>query len=100
MLAPELIKELKLIAFAGNNKAKPSNRVAALSSLARCHVDLDRVKNELYSISTDASTPDSVRIRAIDLLDKLDIQTKPVELDEADKESLARDLMKQYVRTA
>lgn len=97
MLAPELIDELKLIAFC--DAAKPVNRVGACASLARNGIELDKVKTTLFTISTDITTPDAVKIRAIDLLDKLKIDVSPKELSSHEATQLAQDLMEQYVGT-
>lgn len=97
MISPELENELKLIAYC--DVAKPANRVAALSSLARNGIDLKRVRETLYSIATDISTPDSVKIRAIDLIDKLDISTAPKELEAEDAKALEQSLLDKYVGT-
>lgn len=98
MITEELVNELKLIAYA--EAAKPVNRVAALSSLARNGIDRDKVRNTLYSIATDIDTPDAVKVRAIDLLDKLEVYTAPKEIKQEQLESLEKTLMEQYVRTA
>lgn len=97
MLAPELIDELRLIAYF--DMAKPVNRVGALASLARNGVDTRRVRDTLYSLATDSITPDSVKVRAIDLLDKLDISTAPKELTTEQAVDLEQSLLEQYVRT-
>ena len=97
MLAPELIDELRLIAYA--QQAKPANRVAALASLARNGLDTDKVRKTLYSLATDIYTPDSVKVRAIDLLDKLEVQDAPQELAPETVAGLEQSLMEQYVRT-
>lgn len=97
MISQELIDELKAIAFM--SIAKPVNRVAACSSLARNGLEIDRVRTTLYSIATDIATPDSVKVRAIDLLDKLDISTAPDELSSERAEELEKTLIEQYVGT-
>ena len=95
MIAPELIEELRLIAFIPTSK--PVNRVSALASLARNGIDLDKVREALFSIATAINTPDSVKVRAIDLLDKLDITAKPKDLSPAEETSMTESLLKQYV---
>lgn len=97
MISQELVDELKAIAFM--EMAKPVNRVAACSSLARNGLEIERVRTTLYSIATDINTPDSVKVRAIDLLDKLDISTAPDELPAEKAEALEKSLMEQYVGT-
>lgn len=97
MLAPELIDELRLIAFC--DMAKPVNRVAALNSLARNGVDTTKVRDTLYSLATDITTPDSVKVRAIDLLDKLDITSAPTELSPDEATSIEQSLLEKYVGT-
>lgn len=97
MIAPELADELRAIAFMP--QAKPVVRVSALASLARNGIDIDRVRSTLFEIATAIKTPDSVKVRAIDLLDKLDITAKPKELSQAEAETLTDSLLKQYVRT-
>lgn len=97
MIANELADELRLIAFC--DKAKPANRVGALASLSRNGLDTVRVRDTLYSIATDITTPDSVKIRAIDLLDKLDISSAPKELSANEAADLEQNLMEQYVGT-
>ena len=95
MLAPELIKELELIAYCP--MAKPQARVGALSSLARNNIDLPRVRDTLFKIATDANTPDVIKVRAIDLQDKLAIDKAPKQLSEDEANALAQDLMDKYV---
>lgn len=94
MIAPELIEELRLIAFIP--KSKPVARISALTSLARNGIDLDKVRKALFSIATAINTPDSVKVRAIDLLDKLDITAKPKNLSKAEEISMTESLLKQY----
>ena len=79
--------------------AKPINRVAACNSLARNGLEIERVRTTLYSIATDIATPDSLKVRAIDLLDKLDISTAPDELPAEKAEALEQSLIEQYVGT-
>lgn len=95
MIAPELIEELRLIAFMP--RSKPLARVSALSSLAKNGIDLDQVRTTLFSIATAVNTPDSVKVRAIDLLDKLDITAKPKDLSQTEETSMTESLLKQYV---
>lgn len=97
MLAPELQEELRLIAYC--DMAKPANRVAALASLARNGLDSAKVRDNLFSIATDISTPDSVKVRAIDLLDKLDITTAPQELEPDKVADLEKSLLERYAGT-
>jgi hypothetical protein len=97
MIAPELADELKMIAFC--EMAKPANRLAALASLSRNGLETERVRNTLYSLATDAATPDSIKVRAIDLLDKLDISSAPKELDPIRQADLEQSLIEQYVGT-
>ena len=97
MISQELVDELKAIAFM--NVAKPVNRVAACSSLARNGLEIERVRTTLYSIATDIATPDSVKVRAIELLDKLDITAPPDDLAPDKAESLEQKLLEQYVGT-
>ena len=97
MIAPELIEELRLIAFIP--KSKPVNRVSALASLAKNGIDLDKVRTALFSIATATDTPDSVKVRAIDLLDKLDITAKPKDLSLDEQHTMTESLLKQYVGT-
>lgn len=95
MIAPELADELRMIAF--SDMAKPVNRVAALASLARNGLDTNKVRDTLYALATDISTPDSVKVRAIDLLDKLDITAAPKELAADEAANLEQSLLEQYV---
>lgn len=95
MIAQELVDELRLIAF--SDMAKAANRVAACNSLARNGLDTNRVRETLFTIATDITTPDSVKVRAIDLLDKLEIQEPPKELSVEDQASLEQSLLEQYV---
>lgn len=95
MLAPELIEELRVIAFCP--AAKPVNRVAACNSLYRDGTDVDRVRATLYELATDASTPDAVKVRAIDLLAKIDLSKAPKELADNEIADLEQSLMRQYV---
>lgn len=98
MLSPDLITELKDIAF--STKAKPANRVSALSSLARNGIEHDAVRQTLYSIATDILTPDSVKVRAIDLLDKLNISEPPRQLSAEEARSLEESLREKYVTSS
>lgn len=79
--------------------AKPVNRVSALASLARNAIDTKRVRETLHAIAIEATTPDSVKVRAIDLLDKLDVSTAPKELSATEAESLEQSLLEHYVGT-
>lgn len=97
MIAPELADELRLIAYAP--MAKPINRVNALNLLAKNSLDTVKVRDTLYSLATDTSTPDSVKVRAIDLLDKLDISTAPKDLAADEAANLEQSLLEQYVGT-
>lgn len=97
MIAPELADELRLIAYAP--MAKPINRVNALNLLAKNSLDTIKVRDTLYSLATDTSTPDSVKVRAIDLLDKLDISTAPKDLAADEAADLEQSLLEQYVGT-
>lgn len=98
MIADELADELRMIAFSGI--AKPVNRVAALASLARNGLDTVKVRDTLYALATDINTPDSVKVRAIDLLDKLDITAAPKELAADEAANLEQSLLEQYVGKA
>lgn len=95
MIADELADELRMIAY--SDMAKPVNRVSALASLARNGIDPKRVQSTLYSIATDVSTPDSVKVRAIDLLDKYDFSAAPQELAPEEAAKLEQSLLEQYV---
>lgn len=95
MIVNELADELRMIAY--SDMAKPANRVAALASLARNGIDPKRVQSTLYSIATDVSTPDSVKVRAIDLLDKYDFSAAPQELAPEEAAKLEQSLLEQYV---
>lgn len=95
MLASELVDELRAIAFCA--AAKPVNRVAACNSLYRDGTDIDRVRATLYELATDAPTPDAVKVRAIDLLAKIDLSKAPKELDDNEVADLEQSLMRQYV---
>lgn len=97
MLNEELLNELRLIAF--SDIPKPRDRVAACASLARNGSDTARVRSTLYSISTDIHTPDSVKVRAIDLLDKLEASTAPKELTAMEAAAQEQSLLEQYVGT-
>ncbi len=97
MLAKELQEELRLIAY--SDMSKPLARIGALSTLIRNGLDSARVRDTLYSIATDIDTPDSVKVRAIDLLDKLDISTAPKELEPDKVHELEKTLMEQYAGT-
>lgn len=95
MIAEDLAKELRLIAY--STQAKPANRVAACNSLARNGLDTKRVRETLFTIATDTITPDSVKVRAIDLLDKLEIQEPPKELSDVEQAGLEQSLLEKYV---
>lgn len=95
MLAPELLDELRAIAYC--EVAKPKNRLAALNSLSKAGVDTPKVRKVLYELATDMSTPDDVKVRAIDLLAKLQTDETPKDLDATEVEALQQSLMEQYV---
>lgn len=95
MLAPELLDELRAIAYC--EVAKPKNRVSALNSLSKAGVDTPKVRKVLYELATDMSTPDDVKVRAIDLLAKLQTDETPKDLDATEVEVLQQSLMEQYV---
>lgn len=95
MIAKELADELRMIAY--YDKAKCQARVAALSSLARNGLDTNKVRATLYSIATDKHTPDTLKVRAIDLIDKLDISTAPQELTAEEAAATEQSLLAQYV---
>lgn len=98
MISNELADELREIAFCED--AYPKDRVAALNSLAKQGLDVDRVRDDLYSIATSYNTPDAIKIRAIDILDKLDVRTAPKDLSKSEAERLRQDLVSEYVRKA
>jgi hypothetical protein len=95
MLAPELLDELRAIAYC--EVAKPKNRVSALNSLSKAGVDTPKVRKVLYELATDMSTPDDVKVRAIDLLAKLQTDETPKDLDATEVAALQQSLMEQYV---
>lgn len=95
MLAPELLDELRAIAYC--EVAKPKNRVSALNSLSKAGVDTPKVRKVLYELATDMTTPDDVKVRAIDLLAKLQTDETPKDLDATEVEALQQSLMEQYV---
>lgn len=97
MLAPELVDELRTIAYCG--AAKPKNRVSALNSLIKANEDTVRVRATLYEIATDIHTPDDVKVRAIDLLSKLDTAQAPKELSADEIATAEQSLMEMYVGT-
>lgn len=95
MLAPELVDELRAIAYC--EMAKPKNRVSALNSLSKAGVDTPKVRKVLYELATDMNTPDDVKVRAIDLLAKLQTDETPKDLSATEVEALQQSLMEQYV---
>ena len=95
MLAPELIDELRTIAYC--DVAKPKNRVSALAELAKEGTDSSKVRAVLYELATDIQTPDDVKVRAISLLGKLQAKDPPKELSKAEEQALSQSLMEQYV---
>lgn len=97
MLAPELVDELRTIAYC--EAAKPKNRVSALNSLIKANEDTVRVRATLYEIATDIHTPDDVKVRAIDLLSKLDTAQAPKELSADEIATAEQSLMEMYVGT-
>lgn len=94
MLSQDLIDQLQAIAYC--EVAKPDARVAALASLARNSIDIEKVRATLTSIGTDAATPDRIKVRAIDLLDKFDTPEKHIEIAEKDIQATADALMRKY----
>ena len=97
MLAPELVDELRTIAYC--EVAKPKNRVSALNSLMKNNEDTVKVRATLYGIATDIHTPDDVKVRAIDLLSKLDTAQAPKELSAEEIATAEQSLMEMYVGT-
>lgn len=97
MLAPELVDELRTIAYC--EVAKPKNRVSALNSLMKNNEDTVKVRATLYEIATDIHTPDDVKVRAIDLLSKLDTAQAPKELSAEEIATAEQSLMEMYVGT-
>lgn len=97
MLAPELVDELRTIAYC--EVAKPKNRVSALNSLMKNNEDTVKVRATLYGIATDIHTPDDVKVRAIDLLSKLDTAQAPKELSAEEIAIAEQSLMEMYVGT-
>ena len=95
MLAPELITELRTIAYC--SAGKPDNRVAACSSLYKQGCDVDKVRATLYELATDIATPDKVKVRAIDLLDKIDMSQKPKDMTQAEAQAYEQSLLDEYV---
>lgn len=95
MLAPELIEELRFIAYC--DVGKPKNRVSALAELAKESVDSSRVRKTLFELATDIHTPDDVKVRAISLLGKLQAKDPPKELSAAEEQALSQSLLEQYV---
>lgn len=95
MIANDLADELRLIAYCDAGKCQA--RVAACASLARNGLDTKRVRETLYSIATDKHTPDTLKVRAIDLIDKLDISTAPQELTAEEAAATEQSLLAQYV---
>lgn len=95
MLAPELIEELRFIAYC--DAGKPKNRVSALAELAKESVDSSRVRKTLFELATDIHTPDDVKVRAISLLGKLQAKDPPKELSAAEEQALSQSLLEQYV---
>jgi len=94
MLKPELINELQIIAF--STAATASNRVAACRSLYANGQCQDRVRTTLDMIAQSVKTPDSVRIKAIDLIDKITTDTGNADQQAVDAESVRDTLMEQY----
>lgn len=97
MLAPELLEELRTIAYC--EVAKPKNRVSALAELAKEGVDSSKVRKTLYELATDINTPDDQKVRAISLLGKLQAKDPPRELNVDEAQALQQSLMEQYVGT-
>lgn len=95
MLAPELIKELRTIAYC--SVAKPETRCMACTSLYKQGVDIDKVRATLYGLATDSATPDKLKVRAIDLLDKIDMSQKPKEMTAGEAQAYEQLLLEQYV---
>lgn len=97
MLAPELLEELRTIAYC--EVAKPKNRVSALAELAKESVDSSKVRKTLYELATDINTPDDQKVRAISLLGKLQSKDPPKELNDDEAQALEQSLMEKYVGT-
>ena len=97
MLAPELLEELRTIAYC--EVAKPKNRVSALAELAKESVDSSKVRKTLYELATDINTPDDQKVRAISLLGKLQSKDPPRELSADEVQALQQSLTEQYVGT-
>lgn len=96
MLRAELIDELRIIAFC--EKAAAGNRVAACETLYKQGHDASRVIQTLEEIATVSMTPDSVKVRALQVLHKIDMEMgKTPTMDSVDEQNLTDALMEQYV---
>lgn len=94
MLSQQLLDELRLIAFC--DKATAANRVSACRSLSNNSSDINRVIITLNDIALAVKTPDSVRIKAIDLLDKISNTGTDVDQQAVDVDSVKTSLLSQY----
>lgn len=95
MLQDNLLDELKMIAFC--DAATASNRVSACLSLYKNGFETVRIVDVLDEIATASATPDSARIKAIDLVSKILNETGPaVSEHSVDVASITEILMEQY----
>lgn len=103
MLSQRLVTELKSIAFNIDEKAR--NVVSACASLARNGIELTEIKSVLECIATNADIPADVRVKAIDLIDKITTQEEKdkesgksddVKISETDAKRIEQELLKQY----
>lgn len=99
MSTTDYIDELRIIAY--NESAKPIDRVSACSSLYglldSVSTEIDKIVTVLDSIVTTSTTPDAIKIKAINLLTKIS-NAKPTEQKEfEDIESVKAQLMEHYI---
>lgn len=93
------IKELKAIAF--NVEESPADIVDACATLAKHCIDVDKVVCILNAISADSTVKSKVRIKAINLIDKIVTEESVNKardiVDSKEQETeIEKELMKEY----
>ena len=84
-----------MIAFC--DVATAPNRVSACLSLYKNKLDIDRIIDTLSELAVGSATPDSARIKAIDLLDRITDETGTADEERAvDVDNITKSLLEQY----
>lgn len=95
MLKPELIDELKIIAY--SDMAASNVRVQACATLYKIGSDPSKLMDVLESIASAAETSDRIKVSAIELLHKIDDAVGNTPVQQAiDEQNVKEALLEQY----